>query len=230
MYFASIVVAGGIPVLIFLPIMIFLEKKHSQRFPGGNRESSDSFKILIFSLLSVLSVLPSYFVQYLIIISGLRISGFLGILFNSFVASALVEELLRLIFISIAVKIVCKKRKVKNYSLVLLSAFSGLIFGSIENILYGIYSPQAIILRIFTAVVLHGVCGFLIGKYITLSLEGKQREGVFFLIFSWGGHGIYNFFIQLPYFQGNFPPFVFSFGILIFMLGFCFFSAKNLTD
>lgn len=230
MYFASIVVAGMLPVAAFLPVLFFLEKWHKKNFPGGKRFTSGIYSVFVFIIFSVFSVVPSYFIQYLILLSGFRLGGFLGIVFDSFVSSALVEELVRFVFIFFGVKTVLRRKRLKNYSLVLLSTLSGLIFGSIENILYGIYSPQAIVLRIFTAVILHGVCGFLIGKYIILLLEDEKKEGVFFLVLAWAGHGIYNFFIQLPYFSGNFPPFVFSFGILIFMLLLCFLFARDITD
>lgn len=230
MYFASIVVAGILPVMVFLPVLFFLEKRHGRIFPGGKRFTSGFYSVFIFVIFSVLSVIPSYLIQYLILLSGFRLGGFLGIVFDSFVSSALVEETVRLVFILLGTKIVLSRFRLKNYSLVLLSALSGLVFGSIENILYGVYSPQAIVLRIFTSVILHGVCGFLVGKYIILMLDNEKKEGVFFLVLAWAGHGIYNFFIQLPYFDGNFPPFVFSFGVLIFMLLFCFFLARDITD
>lgn len=230
MYFASIVVAGILPVVVFLPVLFFLEKRHKRNFPGGKKTTSGFYSVFVFVIFSVLSVVPSYLIQYLILLSGFRPGGFLGIVFDSFVSSALVEELVRLGFIFWGAKIVLSRFRLKNYSLVLLSTLSGLIFGSIENILYGIYSPQAIVLRIFTAVILHGVCGFLVGKFIIHLLENEKKEGVFFLVLAWAGHGIYNFFIQLPYLSGNFPPFVFSFGFLIFMLLFCFFLTRDITD
>lgn len=129
-----------------------------------------------------------------------------GIVFDSFIHSALPEEAVKALFFSIFVKFffkdwVVSKDKGKPYQnpshikkLMFISVFYGLIFASFENLAYAIRYPESLLVRAFTSNILHAALPI---YYVEISMVRNTRRVIPPLIFTWIIHGLYNMFFLI---------------------------------
>ncbi|TWI78036.1 Protease prsW family protein [Treponema putidum] len=161
--------------------------------------------IFLFSFFAVLISILMQTLIYFLSQDFLKKAGY-GILFDSFIHSALPEEAVKTLLFSIFVKLLWAD-KMKSMDeitpaetrtniriLMLLSVFYGLIFASFENLAYAVRYPEAIWIRSLTSNILHAGLGV---YYLEISMVQKRRKLIKPFIFTWGMHGLYNMFFSI---------------------------------
>lgn len=152
-------------------------------------------------VLSILAVLPTAFIQYFVLsLPIFNTNTFISLLVTAVVFNGLIEETVKMCFLAMVPQ---KKQTVSTF---LACCFLfGLTLGSFESVIYLVKRVQEIglpqelptafnliLMRMFTAVLIHTFCAGLSGLYLWLF---RHRHNNFFpFIFAVLLHGIYNFF------------------------------------
>lgn len=182
---------------IFLIIYVF--------FITGYVRFKALFQVFLFSLFSVAAsillqtVLHNYCSNLFFNNSNIFIKNFLHI--------ALTEELSKLFFFTIFIKMNRKENKqLSLQETFFLSLCYALVFASFENIAYAVQNINLLLFRNITGSILH----FGLSLYLFKIVENKNKRN--FLIM-WFLHGLYNLFLDMG---GSF--FIFSLVIAFFAL------------
>lgn len=183
--------------------------------------------------LSFLSLFVSIFLQNCLTLLPIKFiinRKKIFILYESFFEAAFIEEISKLIFFLIFIKInklAAEHRQItsgiepsaritsKNEeeiikTLLYFGVFFGLIFSSFENIAYSIHTGNFIPVRLVTANLLHG---FLTLYYIKIHIAHSLKHKIIFFTKTFLLHGLYNIFFNIG---GYFI--IFSCAILIFII------------
>jgi RsiW-degrading membrane proteinase PrsW (M82 family) len=178
--------------ICFLPVFIVFLL--SRRFVPAFQP----FKGFIAVLSGLLAVVPVVLIQQgigqLFLLSGVAASYF----FTCFVSSSLVEESAKA-----GVLAAVFRKKVSFTVFCSAAMLAGLSFGGFEAVIYLFSGRGNTLLRLFTAVILHGFCTILSGFTVWMLNNDKSRKGeslrcrlsqAFPFVFAVFVHGLYNFF------------------------------------
>ncbi|QTQ13089.1 PrsW family intramembrane metalloprotease [Treponema parvum] len=152
------------------------------------------------SFLGLLAVLPTAFTEYVVLsLPIFTAHTFFTVLITALVFNGLIEESLKMIFM-----LLLPYKKLKLPAFFACSVLCGLVFGSFESVIYMLVYLQKIssggigvvykliLIRMFTAVIIHTFCAGLSGLYIW-SFR-KKASNITSFIFAVLFHGLYNFF------------------------------------
>lgn len=171
-----------------------------------------NFKRICFALLlGILSFIPivisQFFLFRLDIFTRKTISW---IFLTCLICNGFIEETFKMLFLNLACK-KAPKPTIDKSSFLGIGVLSGLTLASFETLIYFITGSTNIILRICTAVLIHGSCSLMSAIFIW---ERKRNNSFSFMyFFAILIHGLYNFFASLP---GKF--WYFSFSVIIFAI------------
>ena len=166
-------------------------------------------------LIGIFAIFPASLIEITITLYTTGIKGIFKNLFHAFITAALIEELVKFLFI----KLIFYIRKPDSHIKGIITAVSvGLGFALLENIMYSFDSSWIVVVRCLSAVPLHMITTGFIGYYLYFDQDekpGTHRKGFLeaFLI-----HGIYDFLISLASFA--------SFAALP-ILGYSFYRLNN---
>jgi RsiW-degrading membrane proteinase PrsW (M82 family) len=168
-----------------------------------------SLRRFSFALLAgTTSFFPALFLQN-IFPAGNEIFHALGkwsLVAEIFVRIAFTEEFSRLIILGILFFVIYRLFSTNaipdtDVSSVTIASATGLIaglgFAILESAVYGASDPGNALLRIFTAVPLHGACGSRVG-IAAITLPERPFPAIFRFLTAVAIHGIYNFMLIIP--------------------------------
>ena len=152
-------------------------------------------------VLSITAVLPIAFIQYFVL--GLPVfntNTFISLLITTIIFNGLIEETVKMFFLALI-----PQKKVTLSCFLACCFLFGLTLGSFESVIYLVKRMQEIglpnelpdvfqliIMRMFTAVLIHTFCAGLSGLYLWL-FRHKQNKILPF-VYAVLLHGLYNFF------------------------------------
>lgn len=205
----KIIAFSLIPLLIFILAVSLWTKRIKKNSKIQQRKNLfDGIDLIESIFCGIISFIPVFFFSYLL--SGVFVnikSDYFRIVCNSFILSSFIEEGIRfLVFLLVLIinqnlryKDQKKSKEEFAFSGILICGVSGFTFGAFENIIYGISSPSIVIIRLVTAVLLHGACGVIIGNAVFQKKGDFSRVNLIQgLLLAWSCHGVYNMFCQLP--------------------------------
>ena len=130
----------------FLPLFIFLAYcAVSRKCPLFSVFCAVLFAVFAIALASLFQTLLSPVTAYF--------SGMAALLFSSFIEAALIEELVKVFFVSLIPGV--RKRTVSPGQILILSLILAFSFSAFETLSYSIRSPSALWLRALTALPVH---------------------------------------------------------------------------
>ena len=168
-------------VLVFF---FYFRDKHKRESP---------FLIFKIFLAGFLIVIPAIIIELVLGHFGSGLSGIPYLLIKAFVIAAFVEEGLKLAVIKVYV--FPKKDFDEVVDGIVFTITASMGFAFFENILYTDGPSSVLILRGFTAVLLHASASGIMGYYIGMSKSGQDysiRKGFLAAVLI---HGLYDFFL-----------------------------------
>lgn len=150
----------------------------------------------------ILTVIPASFIQFFVLkIPVFSSSTFISILITSIIFNGLIEETFKLIFIMLI-----PKKNLTLATFLISSILLGMSSGAVETLIYVLGSLQKIssiadtnsilkliLMRIFSAQLIHAFCAGLLGIFVWQRRNGMQNFMP--LAYSVVLHGFYNFFM-----------------------------------
>lgn len=191
------------------------------------RKENLSIKPLLYIFfLSIAAIIISASIQSTIVFFFIgflkRLTYTQGILFESFIGTALIEEFSKTVCFFIFVKFLSSGKTIKYDEnvpgevrarirvLLFLSVFYGLAFASFETFVYIVYEGNFIWVRLFTSNFLHAALGVYYLQ-ISMSKEYKKTAALFFSASVL--HGLYNMFLSMGIFFSVFAGVIVLFSI-----------------
>jgi RsiW-degrading membrane proteinase PrsW (M82 family) len=182
--------AALIPAIV---ILIYVYKQ--DKFPEPKKIV---FKTFLFGCATVLAI--DLFIPVLDNFSETNFTGDTYYFFDSFIRAAFLEEF----FKSVVLIFFCTRKSVFDEPMdgIVYGVAASLGFAAYENIDYVKYFSQKTsildisLLRTFSAVPMHALCGVIMGFFITLSIFNKKNNYIFLILAIFvpvGMHGLYNF-------------------------------------
>ena len=182
--------AALIPAIV---ILIYVYKQ--DKFPEPKKIV---FKTFLFGCATVLAI--DLFIPVLDNFSETNFTGDTYYFFDSFIRAAFLEEF----FKSVVLIFFCTRKSVFDEPMdgIVYGVAASLGFAAYENIDYVKYFSQKTsildisLLRTFSAVPMHALCGVIMGFFITLSIFNKKNNYIFLILALFvpvGMHGLYNF-------------------------------------
>jgi len=183
----------AIAPILAIALFIYYKDKHEK----------EPIKILLLAFgLGVFSALPIIFVENYLTRKGasIFISIYQNAAWDAFVVAALTEEFFK--FLLLMLVIWPNKNFNEKFDGIVYATMVSLGFAALENILYVKSGGIDVgVLRAFTAVPLHAVCGISMGFFIGFAKFSKSKKNKILLIIT--GlivailiHGVYNFIIM----------------------------------
>lgn len=145
-------------------------------------------------LIGIFAIFPASLIEITISLYTTGIKGIMQDLFHAFIIAALVEELIKFLFI----KLIFYINKPESHIKAIVIALSvGLGFALLENVMYSFDSSFIVVVRCLSALPLHLITTGIMGYYLYYNSEEKKSAhlrgfGEAFII-----HGIYDFLISL---------------------------------
>lgn len=124
-------------------------------------------------------------------------AGLPGIIFDSFIAAALVEESAKLFFVK---RYIYRRPEFdERVDGIVYAICVSLGFAFVENFLYGYKDMRVLLVRAFTAVPGHAVFSGIMGYYVGISKLEEGRRGAWRSGLAWAIllHGLYDLLIML---------------------------------
>jgi protease PrsW len=195
-----------------------------------DKVEKEPFKLLKNSFLfGALSIIPAIIIELGFGALGIdENQGVLTTLVYAFLIVAVAEEMSKFFMLR---KYVYKKASFNEpFDGIVYAVMVSMGFATVENIIYVLSSGiGTALLRMFTAVPLHGVCAIFMGYFVgkakfSTNKTGNIILGLFLAVFI---HGLYDFFL----FQKNIPALcVFSFITLGVSIGLSFVAINKLQE
>lgn len=182
--------AALIPAIV---ILIYVYKQ--DKFPEPKKIV---FKTFLFGCATVLAI--DLFIPVLDNFSETNFTGNTYYFFDSFIRAAFLEEF----FKSVVIIFFCTRKSVFDEPMdgIVYGVAASLGFAAYENIDYVKYFAEKTsildisLIRTFSAVPMHALCGVIMGFFITLSIFNKKNNYLFLVLAIFvpvGMHGLYNF-------------------------------------
>ncbi len=152
-------------------------------------------------VLSIVAVLPIAFIQYFVLnLPVFNTNTFISLMVTAIIFNGLIEETVKMFFLALI-----PQKKLTLSCFLACCLLFGLTLGSFESVIYLVKRIQEtglpeelkgafklIVMRMFTAVLIHTFCAGLSGLYLWLFRH--KRNNVLPFLYAVLLHGIYNFF------------------------------------
>ena len=152
-------------------------------------------------VLSIAAVLPIAFIQYFVLnLPVFNTNTFVSLMITAIIFNGLIEETVKMFFLALI-----PQKKLTVSCFLACCLLFGLTLGSFESVIYLVKRMQEIglpydlldafkliVMRMFTAVLIHTFCAGLSGLYLWLFRH--KRNNVLPFLYAVILHGIYNFF------------------------------------
>ena len=151
----------------FLPLFVFLAYCFISR-------KCPLFSALCAVLMAVFAIALASLAQTVLSPLTAGFSGLRALLFSSFIEAALIEELVKVFFVSLIPGV--RKRTLSSRQILLLSLALAFSFSAFETLSYSIRTPSALWLRALTALPVHAAATLTGGAWVA-SLYHERGEG-----------------------------------------------------
>jgi protease PrsW len=145
-------------------------------------------------LIGIFAIFPASLIELTISLYTPPLKGIWQNLFHAFIIAALVEELIKFLFI----KLIFYINKPESQKKAIVLAISvGLGFALLENVMYSFDSSFIVVVRGLSALPLHLITSGIMGYYLYYSSEEKKGAHIRGFSEAFIIHGIYDFLISL---------------------------------
>jgi len=174
----------------FLPLFIFLAYSAVTR-------KCPLFSVFCAVLFAVFAIALASLAQTLLSPVTAGFSGMAALFFSSFIEAALIEELVKVFFVSLIPGV--RKRTISPGQILILSLALAVSFSAFETLSYSIRSPSALWLRALTALPVHAGSTMAGGAWLASLYHERGGSRAFALLFACAIflHGMFNVCMSL---------------------------------